>query len=280
MTSSDLKKGTANSSLLGRETPYCNIYSPDLLFPIPRQEKRFELGIDEQALPFNGLDIWTAFEVSWLNPKGRPEVRIADFAFQATSANLIESKSFKLYLNSFNGSRFASEEEVIEVMEKDLSAASGEAVTVDFRKLGGHELLFGDLPGENLDDLDIEVSDYTVKPSLLKVEDELVELEEVNSHLLKSNCLVTSQPDWGSIVIRYSGQRINREGLLKYIISFREHNEFHEQCVERVFSDIMQRCAPTELTVYARYVRRGGLDINPYRSNFEDEFDISRTLRQ
>ncbi|WP_319558277.1 NADPH-dependent 7-cyano-7-deazaguanine reductase QueF [Thiomicrorhabdus sp.] len=280
MTSSDLKKGTANSSLLGRETPYCNIYSPDLLFPIPRQEKRFELGIDEQALPFNGLDIWTAFEVSWLNPKGRPEVRIADFAFQATSANLIESKSFKLYLNSFNGSRFASEEEVIELMEKDLSAASGEAVTVDFRKLGGHELLFGDLPGENLDDLDVEVSDYTVKPSLLKVEDELVELEEVNSHLLKSNCLVTSQPDWGSIVIRYSGQRINREGLLKYIISFREHNEFHEQCVERVFSDIMQRCAPTELTVYARYVRRGGLDINPYRSNFEDEFDISRTLRQ
>ncbi|WP_319380616.1 NADPH-dependent 7-cyano-7-deazaguanine reductase QueF [Thiomicrorhabdus sp.] len=280
MSFSESKTGSAASSLLGRETPYCNLYNPDLLFPIPRCEKRSELGIDEDALPFNGLDIWTAFEVSWLNPKGKPEVRIADFAFQASSPNLIESKSFKLYLNSFNGSHFSSEQEVIARMEKDLSSASGEAVSVDFRTLDGHELLFGDLPGVNLDGLDVEVTDYSVNPDLLQTLSGTIEEEVLNSHLLKSNCLVTSQPDWGSIVIRYGGPRIDHEGLLKYIISFREHNEFHEQCVERVFNDIMQRCKPEKLTVYARYVRRGGLDINPYRSNFEEEFDISRTPRQ
>lgn len=272
---------TANKSLLGRVTPYCKTYDPSLLFPIPRQEKRDELGFDLHSLPFQGLDIWTAFEVSWLNPKGKPVAVIAEFAFPADSPNLIESKSFKLYLNSFNGTRFDSQEAVVNHWIEDLSVACGAEVAVDVRSLDEEETLIGRLPGDNLDALDIEVTDYQVNPGLLTVEESADEVQEtLNSHLLKSNCLVTGQPDWGSIVIRYRGTQIDHEGLLKYLISFREHNEFHEQCVERVFTDIMRRCQPSELTVYARYVRRGGLDINPYRSNFEDEFDISRIVRQ
>lgn len=278
MTNTD--QGTASFSQLGQSTPYCSLYDPTLLFLIPRAEKRAELGIDEGALPFNGLDIWTAFEISWLNAKGKPIVRIAEFAFQASSPYLIESKSFKLYLNSFNGTKFDSEEMVLAAMEKDLGKASGAPVAVAFKKITEHELLFGDLPGENLDELDIEVNDYQVNPELIATTDQFVDEETLNSHLLKSNCLVTSQPDWGSVVIRYSGCEIEREGLLRYLISFREHNEFHEQCVERIFVDLMKKCQPEKLTVYARYVRRGGLDINPYRSNFEEEFDISRTIRQ
>ncbi|BCN94451.1 NADPH-dependent 7-cyano-7-deazaguanine reductase [Thiomicrorhabdus immobilis] len=272
---------TANKSLLGKSTPYCSQYDAKLLFPIPRQEKRDELDITPDDLPFQGLDIWTAFEVSWLNSKGKPIVAIAEFAFPADSEFLIESKSFKLYLNSFNGTRFASQQEVVDLWIKDLSKACGEEVAVDLRSLDSDESLLGKLPGVNLDDLDIEVDSYSVAPDLLELErsNELVE-ETVNSHLLKSNCLVTGQPDWGSVVIRYHGMKINHDSLLKYLISFREHNEFHEQCVERIFTDIMKICSPQKLTVYARYVRRGGLDINPYRSNFEDEFDISRTLRQ
>ncbi|WP_373018470.1 NADPH-dependent 7-cyano-7-deazaguanine reductase QueF [Thiomicrorhabdus sp.] len=272
---------TANESLLGKSTPYCAAYDPTLLFPIPRQEKRDELGFDLNSMPFQGLDIWSAFEVSWLNAKGKPIAVIAEFAFPADSPNLIESKSFKLYLNSFNGTRFESMQQVVDHWIEDLSAACGAEVAVDVRGLDIEETLIGRLPGDNLDELDIEVNDYQVKPELLTVDDDAGEVEEtLNSHLLKSNCLVTGQPDWGSIVIRYQGPKINHENLLKYLISFREHNEFHEQCVERVFTDIMRQCQPNALTVYARYVRRGGLDINPYRSNFEDEFDISRTLRQ
>lgn len=273
------KPSTADKSLLGQATPYCKTYDPGILFPIPRQEKRDELGFDLNSLPFQGLDIWTAYEVSWLNAKGKPVAVIAEFAFPADSPNLIESKSFKLYLNSFNGTRFSSQQEVEDLWVKDLSAACGGEVQVDVRSLNSDEMLIGQLPGENLDDLDIEVDTYQVRPELLTVEAEVVE-ETLNSHLLKSNCLVTGQPDWGSIVIRYEGPQINHENLLKYLISFREHNEFHEQCVERVFTDIMRQCKPQKLTVYARYVRRGGLDINPYRSNFEDEFELSRTVRQ
>lgn len=270
---------TAEQSLLGQSTPYCKTYDPKILFPIPRQEKRDELGFDLTSLPFQGLDIWTAFEVSWLNPKGKPVAVIAEFAFPADCPNLIESKSFKLYLNSFNGTRFESQEDVVNTWIQDLSDACGGDVAVEVRSLQYEEILIGAMPGDCLDDLDIEVTDYQVNPELLSASGEVVE-ETLNSHLLKSNCLVTGQPDWGSIVIRYQGPQISHENLLKYLISFREHNEFHEQCVERVFTDIQKHCQPTALTVYARYVRRGGLDINPYRSNFEDEFDISRTVRQ
>lgn len=273
--------GTAIKSLLGQSTPYCSQYDASLLFPIPRQEKRDELGFDQDSLPFQGLDIWTAFEVSWLNQKGKPNAVIAEFAFPADSPNLIESKSFKLYLNSFNGTRFENQQQVEELLIKDLSLACGDSVDVLIRGLEFDETLSGVLPGENLDALDIAVTDYQVNPGLLTTEGSAEKVSEtLNSHLLKSNCLVTGQPDWGSVVIRYEGMQINHENLLKYLISFREHNEFHEQCVERIFTDIIKQCKPDNLTVYARYVRRGGLDINPYRSNFEDEFDIARTIRQ
>lgn len=281
MTKPITKTGTAVNSLLGQATPYCSQYDVSLLFPIPRQEKRDELGFDLNSMPFQGLDIWTAFEVSWLNQKGKPNAVIAEFAFPAGSPNLIESKSFKLYLNSFNGTRFESQQEVEDLLIKDLSLACGDSVDVLIRSLDFDETLTGVLPGDNLDSLDIEVTDYQVNPSLLLIESSAEKVSEtLNSHLLKSNCLVTGQPDWGSVVIRYKGSQINHENLLKYLISYREHNEFHEQCVERIFTDIMKYCKPDSLTVYARYVRRGGLDINPYRSNFEDEFDIARTIRQ
>lgn len=281
MTKPITKTGTAVNSLLGQATPYCSQYDASLLFPIPRQEKRDELGFDLNSMPFQGLDIWTAFEVSWLNQKGKPNAVIAEFAFPAGSPNLIESKSFKLYLNSFNGTRFESQQEVEDLLIKDLSLACGDSVDVLIRSLDFDETLTGVLPGDNLDSLDIEVTDYQVNPSLLIIEASAEKVSEtLNSHLLKSNCLVTGQPDWGSVVIRYKGSQINHENLLKYLISYREHNEFHEQCVERIFTDIMKYCKPDSLTVYARYVRRGGLDINPYRSNFEDEFDIARTIRQ
>lgn len=277
----NIKNGSASNSLLGKSTNYCGLYSPEILFPIPRQEKRDEICVDSSNLPFQGLDIWTAFEVSWLNSKGKPIVAIAEFAFPADSPNIIESKSFKLYLNSFNSTRFSSDQEVVKLWIQDLSNACGAEVSVDLRFLTFEETLLAQLPGDNLDELDIEVTDYSLNRDYLRTDlsGELVS-ETLNSHLLKSNCLVTGQPDWGSVVIRYEGKQISHEGLLKYLISFREHNEFHEQCVERIFTDIMSKCAPEKLTVYARYVRRGGLDINPYRSNFEDEFDISRTLRQ
>ena len=273
--------GREFNSLLGQKTPYCSQYNAKLLFAIPRQEKREELDIDSSCLPFSGLDIWTAFEVSWLNARGKPNAVIAEFAFQADSPFLIESKSFKLYLNSFNGSKFESQEEVESLMRNDLMMACGAPVDVIIRSLNTPEELLFQLPGHNLDGLDIEVTEYQVNPVILEVDSKgEVAYETLNSHLLKSNCLVTGQPDWGSVVIRYEGQPICHEALLKYLISFREHNEFHEQCVERIFIDIMKYCKPKYLTVYARYVRRGGLDINPYRSNYEEEFDISRLARQ
>ena len=276
-----ISAGTASNSLLGQATAYCRQYNAELLFAIPRQEKREELGIDSSCLPFSGLDIWTAFEVSWLNVRGKPNAVIAEFAFQADSPFIIESKSFKLYLNSFNGSKFESQEEVESLMRRDLTKACGAPVDIIIRSLNTAEELLLQLPGHNLDGLDIEVTEYQVNPLILEVDFKAeVVCETLNSHLLKSNCLVTGQPDWGSVVIRYEGLPICHEALLKYLISFREHNEFHEQCVERIFIDLMKYCKPQKLTVYARYVRRGGLDINPYRSNYEEEFDISRLVRQ
>lgn len=274
------QQNSATQSLLGKHTPYCHSYDPGLLFPIPRQEKRTELGISPDSLPFSGQDVWTAYEVSWLNAKGKPIVAWAEFIFSTYSPNLIESKSFKLYLNSFNGTRFESVQAVIDSWQRDLSAASGAPIEVRLHDLSDDQQLVGSMPGDCLDGLDIEVSHYQVMPSLLQVKSSTEVAACWHSHLLKSNCLVTGQPDWGSVLIRYEGPEIDPEALLRYIISFREHNEFHEQCVERIFCDIMAQCAPTKLTVYARYLRRGGLDINPYRSNFEKTFNLNRLIRQ
>jgi 7-cyano-7-deazaguanine reductase len=252
-------------SPLGKTSTYISNYQRELLFPIPRKIKRDEIYVPA-VLPFTGADIWNGFEISWLNAKGKPVVALGEFIFPCTSANIIESKSFKLYLNSFNNTSFESLEKVEAIMAQDLSEAAEADVTVKLFKLDEvTDIRLQSFAGVNLDDLDIRCDTYTVSPEFLTVENEKVS-ENLFSDLLKSNCLVTGQPDWGSVRIQYQGNKINREGLLKYIVSFRNHNEFHEQCVERIFMDIKELCQPESLTVEARYTRRGGLDINPYRS--------------
>ena len=267
---------------LGKVTDYKTEYDPHLLCPFPRQIKRDVIGVTG-TLPFGGYDIWNAFELSWLNLKGKPVVAMGEFHIPCESPNLIESKSFKLYLNSFNQTRLADFDQVEERMVRDLSHAAGAKVRV--RLLDSDQFITEQilkLPGRCIDDLDIAVNNYSLDPALLEnsTDPQQPVAEELYSHLLKSNCLVTNQPDWGSVLIRYQGNRINPEALLRYLISFRQHNEFHEQCVERIFVDLMRYCKPQKLTVYARYTRRGGLDINPFRSNFEARIANLRLARQ
>lgn len=254
---------------LGKTTEYKDQYDPSLLQPVPRSLNRDDLALGD-TLPFTGYDIWTLYELSWLNGKGLPQVAIGEVRLPASSPNLIESKSFKLYLNSFNQTQFDSWQQIADLLQKDLSHCAGADVDVTIQPLSdftGEEIV--NFSGECIDDQDIEITDYGFNPAYLEGAAEHGErvTEELNSHLLKSNCLITSQPDWGSVRISYTGKQIDREKLLRYIVSFRNHNEFHEQCVERIFTDIMKYCQPELLTVYARYTRRGGLDINPYRTN-------------
>lgn len=270
---------------LGQQTNYVSDYSPDLLYPIARVDKWSEMGIESERLPFFGEDIWNAYEVSWLDQKGKPIVAIAEFRFPYNSPNIIESKSFKLYLNSLNQTRYETEADVLAVLKQDLSDASGAEVTVILHSLDALNTLVVQTPDYCIDHLDIETTAYHPDAELLSLaqsEDSNLDTveERVVSHLLKSNCPVTNQPDWGSVFIEYKGKKIHHESLLKYIISFREHTDFHEQCVERIFIDIMRHCQPEELTVSARYVRRGGLDINPYRSTESKIQPNSRLSRQ
>ncbi len=262
-------------SPLGQKTEYIETYSPDLLFPIPRSLARDKIGL--KKLPFTGIDIWTGYEISWLNPKGKPQIAMAEFLFPCTSPNVIESKSFKLYLNSFNQSSFDSFEHVQRTIQQDLSDAAGSAMTV--KLFAPFPLQTEELPGLCLDNLDVDIVTYTVNTQYLTTTSPIVE-ETLYTNLLKSNCLATGQPDWGSVMIRYSGPKIDHEGLFKYFISFRRHSGFAEHCVEQIFSDILNRCHPKYLTVYCRYTRRGGLDINPFRSNFEKPPLNSRQYRQ
>lgn len=265
---------------LGKKVKYISEYDPSLLFPIPRQGKREELGIIKKT-PFEGIDIWNAYELSWLNKRGKPIVALGEFRFPSDSPMLIESKSFKLYLNSFNQTKVANEEKILKTIEKDLSEASGSPVKgrlFTSQDLKGTPL--EEFPGECLDLLDVECYEYIVNPKLLKCGKETVQ-EELYSNLLKSNCLATDQPDWGSVYIHYKGPKILHDSLLKYIISFRQHNEFGEHCIERIFMDLMRECKPEKLTVYGKYTRRGGLDLNPFRSNFEQPpSSFERTPRQ
>jgi len=260
---------TPDQSPLGKSSAYQSQYAPELLFPIARQQKRDELGLTG-TLPFFGVDIWNAYELSWLNMRGKPQVAIATVTAPADSPNIVESKSFKLYLNSFNQTRLAGPDALLALLRDDLSNGFGAPVHVTLthpEEFGGIKM--GELEGTLLDRLDIEVDDYAPAPQLLKANHDDAPVEEtLMSHLLKSNCLVTGQPDWGTVQIRYVGPQIDQEGLLKYLIGFREHNEFHEQCVERIFMDVLRQCQPSKLAVYARYTRRGGLDINPWRANF------------
>ncbi|MFK3860469.1 NADPH-dependent 7-cyano-7-deazaguanine reductase QueF [Pseudoalteromonas rhizosphaerae] len=258
-------------SVLGQSTEYVDTYTPSLLFPIARKLNRDDLNIDESALPFKGQDLWTGYELSWLNAKGKPVVAVATFEFPCQSSHIIESKSFKLYLNSFNQSRFDSIDDVQAILTADLSTAVAKPVNVTLYSPSDYNCLpCTPLPGECIDDLDIEIDNYHLYANSLQAVATNTVTETLHSHLLKSNCLITSQPDWASIIIRYTGEQVCKESLLRYLISFRTHNEFHEQCVERIYCDLITQLKITKLEVYARYTRRGGLDINPYRSTDHD----------
>ncbi|AVS91916.1 NADPH-dependent 7-cyano-7-deazaguanine reductase QueF [Paracidovorax avenae] len=279
---------TPDQSQLGRVSGYADQYDASLLFPLPRQPKRDEIGVTG-APPFFGADLWTAFELSWLNLRGKPQVALAHITVPCETPNIIESKSFKLYLNSFNNTRFADAAEVQARIRTDISEAawrgSDRQATVGV-KLVLPEMFdrehVQELDGLLLDRLDVECTHYTPAPELLHANHgEAPVTETLTSHLLKSNCLVTGQPDWGSVRIQYSGAQIDQAGLLQYLVSFRNHNEFHEQCVERIFMDLWTRCRPIKLSVYARYTRRGGLDINPLRTSHPQALPANiRTARQ
>ncbi len=280
---------TPEQSPLGRACDYPGRYDAALLYPLARAPKRREIGLDGQAPPFFGADLWTAYELSWLNPRGKPQVALAHVTLPCETPNIIESKSFKLYLASFNDTRFGSFDEVRARIRADVADAawrgSGQAGSVGVRLLAPEQFeqqRIQELDGLLLDRLDLECTHYTPAPELLCADHAQAPVSEVlTSHLLKSNCLVTGQPDWGSVQIAYSGAQIDQAGLLRYLVSFRNHNEFHEQCVERIFMDLWTRCRPIKLSVYARYTRRGGLEINPFRTSAPQPLPANvRTARQ
>ena len=254
---------TPQDSTLGREVAYPSHYDAGLLFPIPRDLGRRELGIAGDLLPFIGHDRWHAYELSWLDARGKPCVETATFLVPCDSPYLVESKSLKLYLNSLNAERFNSEAAMRERIAIDLSARAGADVVVEF----GLPPMAGSGLGESIDTLDIDITDYgPPNPGYLLADESRPVVELLVSDLLKSNCPVTGQPDWASLALHYRGPRIDREGLLRYLVSFRDHAGFHEQCVEHIFHDVLTRCRPQALSIEARYTRRGGLDINPWRA--------------
>jgi 7-cyano-7-deazaguanine reductase len=259
---------SVDQSPLGKSVAYASRYSPAALFAIARAPQRAALGLSP-ALPFSGADLWTAYEISWLDARGKPEVAVASFRVAAESPNIVESKSVKLYLNSFSETRFDTPAEIERVMSEDLGRAFGNPVTVALvRPPEFARLRASALQGESIDAITVDIEEYSLAPYWLSAGHTSVE-ETLVSDLFKSNCPITGQPDWASVQIRYCGPRIDRTGLLRYIVSFRRHSGFHEHCVERMFVDIVERCRPERLSVYARFTRRGGLDINPFRSNWE-----------
>ncbi len=256
---------------LGRQVSYPQHYDATVLCAIPRQQGREPIGIEDTQLPFTGEDIWTAYEVSWLNAHGKPEVAIGELRVPCTTPNLVESKSLKLYLNSCNQTRFASPAQLAQQVAADVAATVGGEVRFTLQAVTAYEQQsLAALPGQCIDGQDIRIDSFAAPNADSLRADPARRVEEtLHSHLLKSNCRITAQPDWASLMIRYTGQAIDHEALLRYLISFRQHDEFHEPCVEKIYTDILRQCQPEQLTVYARYTRRGGLDINPFRSNFE-----------
>jgi len=286
---SNYQNATELSKLtLGKTTQYCSEYNADLLQGVPRSLNRDDLAINQNNLPFVGEDVWYGYELSWLNEKGKPVVAVAEFRFPCTSENIVESKSFKLYLNSFNQTRFTSVRDVEKTLVEDLSKIAMSQATVSLFGVDHCPALDIIKNKEEcicIDGEDISIDNYQYNAQLLadaqnKQERDVPVEEHLVSHLLKSNCLITNQPDWATIYIHYRGKAINHAVLLKYLISFRQHNEFHEQCVERIYCDLQQLCQLETLTVFARYTRRGGLDINPFRSSSTHQAPFARTLRQ
>jgi len=265
---------------LGRTTAYPELYSPGLLYAIARTGNREALGLGVD-LPFHGTDIWNAWELTWLDTDGLPQVGTAEIRIPAESPNIIESKSLKLYLNSFAMTHYISIGDVAETIEHDLSSAADADVAVRVQRPTETDAApVEQLPGDSLDNQRISCDAYEIDAALLSANVDDIVTESLNSHLLRSLCPVTSQPDTASLLVSYTGPRIDRAGLLRYIVSYRQHQDFHETCVERMFIDIMGRCKPEKLSVYARYQRRGGIDINPFRSNYETDAPNTRLWRE
>jgi 7-cyano-7-deazaguanine reductase len=261
---------------LGIDAEYTEGYDSNLLFPMPRHEGRSAVGL-EAGKPWTGHDLWTGYEFSWLNAKGRPSVAVLTIVVDAESTHIVESKSMKLYLNGFAQTRFSSTGEVLQRLQVDLDRAFGSAVTLTLMGLDELAGTTASTKAQCLDELDVEITSYQRDPSLLVGESggrEAADVEELLvSHLFRSLCPVTAQPDWASIFIQYQGAPVDREGLLAYLISYREHQAFHETTVERIYEDIWQRCKPRALSVSGRFLRRGGLDINPFRTSSANSFD-------
>lgn len=259
---------------LGRQVDYPDHYDPTQLAPISRAENRQQLGINNDELPFCGADIWNAFELSWLDPQGKPQVARARFIFPCQSPAIIESKSFKLYLNSLNQEKFTDIDTVRDCLKRDLAAAAGAEVEVLLQPFSGMQELIEAPTGICLDNLDVACEHYHIEPSLLQLADPDAQFEQLVDEILytdlfRSRCPITGQPDWGSVTVCYQGPQINRAALLRYLVSYRLHDDFHENCVERIFLDIRQHCRPQSLSVEANFLRRGGLDINPVRATSE-----------
>lgn len=269
---------------LGKNTAYPEAYSPDILFSIPRQSSSPQNSLTAN-LSMHGVDHWHAYELSWLSKSGKPEVAIGDFFFTSDSLNLVESKSLKLYLNGLNHSQFNSWAELTETLSRDLAKASGAKVEVQLHSPDHHQLSLLSAPvGKCLDEQQISVNKYKPEPLLLSLHGDKNNVVEecVYSNLFRSNCPVTAQPDWATVKVEYRGQQINHAGLLAYLCSFRNHQGFHEECAERIFWDVIGQCKPERLLISMNYLRRGGLDINCYRSTqaLQNEDCRDRFVRQ
>lgn len=265
--------------LLGKATPVIEVYSPELLYPIPRSIARDTLGLNS-SIPFYGVDLWHAYEMSWLDADGKPVVRVGRFTVPASSPNIVESKSFKLYLNSLNNTRFESDGDARQCIERDIGAAAGAAVFLKLFEIDDPLLGGSALTGIHLDGHRIPAQSSQPNINMLKIQPGIKVEEQVYSHLLRSLCPVTGQPDWATLWIHYRGDALDHQSLLAYIVSYREHQEYHEQCVERMFLDISKRCSPQFLHIQAFYTRRGGLDINPFRSSSGETKALPRLNRQ
>jgi 7-cyano-7-deazaguanine reductase len=272
-------KGREPELLLGKNTPVVDAYAPELLYPIPRGLARGTLGLGPE-LPFYGVDLWHAYELSWLDITGRPVARVGRFTVPAGSPNIVESKSFKLYLNSLNNTRFGSEEEAGATLRGELSRVAGAPIELQLFAVDDAALAGERLPGECIDDCPAAVGNEGPGAALLEVDDNQVVEERLYSHLLRSLCPVTGQPDWATLWLHYRGNRVDRTSLLRYVLSYRRHQEFHEQCAERIFCDLQQRLAPRFIHLQACYTRRGGLDINPFRSSSPEARPLARLNRQ
>ena len=265
--------------LLGKHTPVVEVYSPEILYPISRSIAREGLGIVNE-LPFFGVDLWHAYELSWLDATGKPVSRVGRFTVPATSPCIVESKSFKLYINSLNNTRFEADSAAKKCIERDIGAAAGDAVSLELFEVDDPSLSGQLMSGINLDHCEPATTAAEPDPELLSVHPGTVKEEQLYSHLLRSLCPVTGQPDWATFWVHYRGAAIDHEALLAYIISYRQHQEYHEQCVERMFLDISASCQPEFLNIQAFYTRRGGLDINPFRSTSSSAKALPRLNRQ